>query len=149
MDDITKAEIIEEHWRLMTVRHLTYEIIRKTWRVEELRRTLLPGGMGYSADRVQASPSDKLAKVMDKIIPLEQEIDGIRAAKVEAIARLSREIEQIDDDRCRTILDGYYLSGRSIEEIAEQIGYSVKHTYRLRKVGLQKLRQMRIPTVVY
>lgn len=146
--EISKAEIIEEHWRLMTVRHLTYEIIRKTWRVEELRRTLLPGGMDYSADRVQSSPSDKLAKVMDKIIPLEKEIEGIQLAKVEAIARLSHEIEQIDDDRCRTILDGYYLSGRSIEEIADQIGYSVKHVYRLRKLGLVKMRQMRIPPVV-
>lgn len=134
---------------LLKVRRLSYEIWRKELRLEEIRSTLLPKAITYDGDRVQTSPEDRMSEVMAKVVDLDAQVKKLRALKARAIITLGDDIDRVDDERCRAVLDAYYIGGQRMAAIADGLGYSIQHTYRLRKLGVEKMRRMRKPDVVY
>ena len=43
----------------------------------------------------------------------------------------------------RAVLDAYYIAGQRMTDIAESMAYSRQHVYKLRRAGVEKMRQMR------
>lgn len=125
--------------QLYSVRTIDRTIWRLQLRRDELQSCLLPGSVRYDTDRVQSSPQDRFADVAAEVADLDCTIRELMRAKAEAIMDLSHKIEALDDEREKVILTAYYISSKPMPEIAERIGYSLPHTYRLRRSGATKL----------
>lgn len=124
---------------LLQVRVLERTIWRKTMQHDELESCLLPAAIRYDKDVVQTSPEDKLADIAAAVIELEKEIRILKQRKAKLAWEIGSAIEQLEDDREKTILMAYYVGRVPMHEIAERIGYSIQHTYRLRKAGTAHL----------
>lgn len=133
---------------LLQPKRISDEIWRKTLRRKELESCLLPKGISYDKDRVQSSPEDQTARVMAEVADLDHQIEELQQRRAFQILEVSELIDRLDDSREATILDAYYLGGKSMGEIAEHLHYSFQHTYRLRAAGVEKMRKMRIESVV-
>ena len=49
----------------------------------------------------------------------------------------------LEDSREKAILEAYYIGQKSMNEIADRMNYSLQHTYRLKRDGVEKMRKMR------
>ena len=133
-------EVISVHDDLISrVRSIDRTIWRLTIRRDELQSCLLPGAVRYDVDKVQSSPKDKLADIAAAVVDIDRTISELQRAKADAILQLSERIEKLDDEREKVILTAYFIGRKSMTEISDKLGYSVKHVYRLRKMGLQKV----------
>ena len=59
---------------LMQIRRKGIIIRRKETQRDELRACLLPGAIRYDRDRVQSTPTDKMADVIARVDELDREI---------------------------------------------------------------------------
>lgn len=69
--------------------------------------------------------SDEIKETAEKLASLMKEID--------------RTIKKVGNSEVEAVLEMRYLSFMSWEEIAESLGYSVSHIFRLHKIGLKKV----------
>lgn len=131
--------ITDTHRYLLRIRELEWTIWRMCLRRDELQSCLLPAGVRYDKDVVQTSPEDKLGAIAGAVIELDQRIQKLQQQKARMVMEIGAAIEQLDDERERTILVAYYISRKSIKDIAKAITYSESHTYQLRRQGVQHL----------
>lgn len=128
---------------LFNIRNEYKEIGILQERVASLTMSLLPSGIRYDLDKVQTSPSDPMTERMiviaDYQSQLESQIDGLLVRHVQA----QRLINTLEDSRERQVLGLYFLNmpPESMAKVAETIGYSQQHTYRLFERGIQNLRK--------
>ena len=94
-------------------------------RLRELAEGLSSPTMG---DRVAASKGNTSMQTVDKIVDLQVEIDKEIAELVDMIAEIHAKIEQLSDPAEKAVLTERYINGRSWEEIAEIVGYTVRQT---------------------
>lgn len=105
---------------------------------------------GWMALAVSVSPvlSDMphLGGVSDRVLDAVQHIADIDAEldrEIDRKVNLRREIESciigIPDDKLRDVLRNIYIDGKTIEETAEHIGYSARHTRRLHAFAVNVL----------
>ena len=105
---------------------------------------------GWMALAVSVSPvlSDMphLGGVSDRVLDAVQHIADIDAEldrEIDRKVNLRREIESciigIPDDKLRDVLRNIYIDGKSIEETADRIGYSARHTRRLHALAVNVL----------
>ena len=66
---------------LMQIRRKEIIIRRKETQRDELRACLLPGAIRYDRDRVQSTPTDKMADVIVRVDELDREIEQLRREK--------------------------------------------------------------------
>lgn len=52
---------------------------------------------------------------------------------------ITKAIEMIADDKQKAVLKFYYLDGLSVDDIAEEMGYSVRSIYRLKTKALKNI----------
>lgn len=124
---------------LYQVRTIDRTIWRLQLRRDELQSCLLPGAVRYDKDKVQTSPMDKLADIAAAVADLDEKISYLQRSKAAAILETSEAIERLADEREKVILTAFYIGKRSMEEIADKMGYSIQHTYRLRRAGVLKV----------
>ena len=136
------SELQETYDTLLGPKRILDEIWRKGLRRQELKNCLLPSGITYDKDPVQTSPEDSMARIMAEIDEIDQQIERLQECRAMEILRLSRVIDALDDPREATVLDAYYLGGRSMREIADHMHYSVRTVYRLRTSGAEKMANM-------
>ena len=71
------------------------------------------------------------------------DIDAELDREIDRKVNLRREIESciigIPDDKLRDVLRNIYIDGKTIEETAERIGYSARHTRRLHALAVNVL----------
>ena len=106
---------------------------------------ILPSGIRYDKDSVQSSPEDHMletvtrySKDMDKYRrQLEHHLRSIAPKRSRAIAMISK----LDDSMQRQVLELFFLDSRrlTMEQVAEQIGKSVRHTFRTYQAALKNL----------
>lgn len=124
---------------LLQVRDLERTIWRLTMRRDELQACLLPIAIRYDQDRVQTTPEDKVATLAAAVADLDVQLQELRMRKADLVSEVADAIDKLDDDREKTILTAYYVGRISMEGIADKIGYSLSHCYRLRRQGVQHL----------
>ena len=126
---------------LMQIRRKEIIIRRKETQRDELRACLLPGAIRYDRDRVQSTPTDKMADVIVMVADVKV---GVTAADQEIasmllVIEISDAIETLEDDYERTVLTEFYIARAPMTEVADAINYSVRRAYHFRKMGVTHL----------
>lgn len=124
---------------LLAPLRLSNEIWRKEMRCKALKACLLPTGITYDQDKVQTSASDRMSEVMAKVGDLNLQIAMLQKERALAILEISQAIDKLTDEKEKTVLDAYYIGQLNMQEIADHQGYSLSHTYYLRRCGAEKL----------
>lgn len=124
---------------LMQIRRKEIIIRRKETQRDELRACLLPGAIRYDRDRVQSTPTDKMADVIVRVDELDREIEQLRREKASLVIEISDAIETLEDDYERTVLTEFYIARAPMAEVADAINYSVRRAYYFRKMGVTHL----------
>lgn len=146
MDDL--MDLKETYEFLLSPRRLADEIWRKDIRRQELRACLLPAAITYDKDRVQVTPEDRMAETMAEVADLDAEIEILQRRRARQIRLISKALDQLEDGREKAILEAYYIGRKSMNEIAEHMSYSLQHTYRLKRDGVENMRKMRNAYVI-
>lgn len=128
---------------LMQIRRKGIIIRRKETQRDELRACLLPGAIRYDRDRVQdrvqSTPTDKMADVIARVDELDREIEQLRREKATLVIEISDAIEKLEDDNEKTVLTEFYIARAPMTEVADAINYSVRRAYHFRKMGVTHL----------
>lgn len=135
-------ELNETYDFLMQIRRKEIIIRRKEMQRDELRACLLPGAVRYDRDKVQSTPTDKMSDVMARVDELDREIERLKLEKAQAIIEISDVIEKLDNDKEKAVLTAFYIKAASMEAVAGIVCYSVRHTYLLRKQGVEHLKEV-------
>ena len=147
MDEL--MDLKETYEFLLSPRRLADEIWRKDIRRQELRACLLPAAITYDKDRVQVTPEDHMAETMAEVADLDAEIEILQRRRARQIRLISKALDQLEDGREKAILEAYYIGRKSMNEIAEYMSYSLQHTYRLKRDGVENMRKMRNAYVIF
>lgn len=109
--------------------------------IDKARLSLLPGGVDYSADRVQGGGgADKYPAVMDTIIEKEKQIVELNSRRLWLVnERIPQLIAQIRNDLARDVVDAYYTTDATMEEVCEMCNVSWATAYRYRRIGLDEI----------
>ena len=101
-----------------------HEIERLEAEREALLSLLDVGGIDYSKDKVQTSPSDKMSEIIAKAADKDSEIRSNIGMCEMLQGRMVEEIKKCSDEISRTILINRYLLGMQWQEIADSMNYS-------------------------
>lgn len=127
---------------LMRIRRIEWTIKRLALEHDELQTCLLPSAIRYDKDVVQTSPEDTLSAITSKVLELEARIRAMNELKADTITELGKAIGQLQNQMEGTVLTAYYIRRMTMEQVSEQIGKSLQHSYRLRKRGVAHLAQL-------
>lgn len=120
---------------------LANKIKRIEYQIETLRTNLEPNAVRYDLDKVITSPKDIMAETFEKIDELETELKETRAERRRLQERMADLFSELEESPEKTILFGYDLQGMTMEQIATDLNYNVKHCYKLRDKGIRELRE--------
>lgn len=73
--------------------------------------------------------------ILEKI-ELEERIKRLKAKSKKLRSETLEEIDRVEDPRYSEILEGFFIDCKSLEEIAENTGYTIRHVYRLYSEGV-------------
>lgn len=106
--------------------------------IEALKCSLLPSGIRYDTDRVQTSPSDRMMETYARIDELERELVEENLKRSQAILAVDLAMDKMPDSQGKTILMEYYIGRISMPKIADGMGFTPRHCYRLRKQAMEE-----------
>lgn len=124
------------------------QYLRQVWRLdntvnakleqlEMLRSLTTKITSNLKEDRVQESlSSDKIPKLICKIIELDKEITTDIDRLVDLKAEVMRKIDNIPDDDYRLLLTLRYLNFKTWEQIAVEMNYTYKWVHEIHKRAL-------------
>lgn len=98
-------------------------------------------GMPRNPDRAVSS----MANAVEKIVDLQAEINADIDRMVRLKAEIMKVIRQVDDPELQTLLEKRYLNFHTWGQIAADMGYNVRHLYRIHD---RALLEIKIPKVV-
>ena len=127
---------------LMRVRSFELTIWRLCLQRDELQSCLLPAGVRYDKDVVQTSPEDKLSTIAGAVIELDQRIQELRQQKARLILEITAAIDRLPNDKESAVLTAYYVKRMTMGDTADAMGYSLQHTYRIRKRAISHLAEI-------
>ena len=124
---------------LRQARDIDRRIDHAAERVERLRARLEAGRMSRITGMPRGGGSD-WTETADRLIELEQAVN----ARVRDMCRIKRQaiaaIDAVDDARYRELLELYYIDGKTWEQVAEAMNYSVRNVTMLHGKALMKVR---------
>ena len=96
-------------------------------------------GIDPSREQVQGGggngSENKFLKVAEYELLIDEKIDKLLEVKQEIITA----VEAVKNDTYRTLLLAYYVNCKTWEQVAEDMGYDVRHIRRLHNVALEKV----------
>ena len=93
-------------------------------------------GMPRNPNHGGSTMADALMKIVDLETELQNHVNRLVDLKEEIMAV----VKAVDNIECQTLLELRYLCFKSCEQIAVDMGYNVRHIYRLHDEALQKVR---------
>ena len=94
---------------------------------ERIKSVKSPSLSGMPRGGIPVTIEDMLSDKLD----LEDRIKRLKKKSKRFKAEILEEIDSLDDPRYCEILESFFIDCISIEDIAENEGYTVRHTYRL------------------
>lgn len=120
-------------------RHIKSQIRKKETELYGLRMSVLPGGIDYSQDKVQTSPSsDQMAKYAARIDDIMHDIERLQdeyAEAIEDIMLACQSLEDIEGD----IISMRWVGGMDFGSISEEVNLSERQMFRKYHDGLEKM----------
>lgn len=101
--------------------------------IEALRYSLLPGAIRYDTDRVQTTPTNKTEELFARIDELETELAAEKDKQITAILTVEGAIRRMPECKEKVVLLQFYIGRISIQDIADGMGITVRHCYRMRR----------------
>ncbi len=98
-------------------------------------------GMPRNPDRAVSS----MANAVEKIVDLQAEINADIGRMVGLKSEIMKAIRQVDDPEFQTLLEKRYLNFHTWGQIAADMGYNVRHLYRIHE---RALLEVEVPEVV-
>lgn len=120
---------------------LNQHINSKLEQIQSLRElatkcTSIITGMPRNPNHGGSTMADALMKIVDLETELQNDVNRLVDLKEEIMAV----VKAVDNIECQTLLELRYLCFKSWEQIAVDMGYNVRHIYRLHDEALQKVR---------
>lgn len=140
---MSKQNLTPIYKDLMLVRNKDATIRRKETQMMELKACLVSRVSLTGGDRVKASPVNRLEDIEGRIDELSRDVDLLRADKADYIIEVSDLIDRLEDEIEKAILTDFFIGKLSMRDIADSLGYTVQHAYRIRRRGLMKLQKMK------
>lgn len=105
--------------------------------LDELSKTL--SAIDYSKDRVQTSQASdaQYVNILARIDELKDEINQSLLKLGDLQIEINRAIDAVEDVTCSLFLSKKYVLMKTMEEIAEDMGYSVGHIYKIQDKALE------------
>ena len=120
-------------------RHIKSQIRKKETELYGLGMSDLPGGIDYSQDKVQTSPSsDQMAKYAVRIDSIMHDIEQLQdeyAEAIEDIMLACQKLEDIEGD----IISMRWVGGMDFGSISEEVNLSERQMFRKYHDGLEKM----------
>lgn len=116
---------------LRDIKKTESRMMRLKIRIVRLEQELLPGGIDYSKDVVQTSPSDRMPDVMAKISELRDDLSAQTVEYIHSTNIAMDVIEKMCDERYARVIFDIYIRGLSRGEVAGDMNYSSSHIKRL------------------
>lgn len=85
------------------------------------------------------SANDRMADAVVKIVDMEAEINRDIDELVELKRDMMSVIKSVDNPKYRMLLELRHLCFKTWQQIAEDMGYSIQHIYRLRNRAYEKI----------
>lgn len=120
--------------------HIDRRINSKLEQLQALRDLATRTNMPLSD--MPGSPNRNITKMEDaivKIVDLSEEIDADVDRLVDLKVEITHAIKKVDDTECALLLELRYLCYKTWEQIAVELGYDIRHIYRLHHFALQKV----------
>lgn len=115
-----KAYLQQIYW-------LHSNIIKKSQQLDELRAdTMGYKAIDYAADRVQSTPTDRMANVVGRYTDLENIVRGMIDEYYYKKDFIINQIISLEDPRYRDILHARYVEFKSLKKIAHEMHYEYK-----------------------
>ena len=130
----------DEVYDFLTMPRKTKARIRaKQMQIEDLRLMMLPGAIRYDKDSVQSTPEDPMAKYVERLDEIEQEIKRLQQVYLKQQRLIAEAIEELEDEREQIILIGQYVRGESYEEIAAELFLGVDRVFQIRRSAVDNM----------
>lgn len=133
---------------LNSIRNMTLKINQKKRELDDLRAQT-PGMTGTaSGERVQSSRSnDPVGIYAAKIADLEEKIEREKADMIEKRHVIINQIQEIENPVFVDILFRRYVLNQRFDQIADDMGYSVRHIIRMHGHALQMFERCHLMSV--
>ena len=80
-----------------------------------------------------------IADLLSDKVELEERIERQKAKSKDLKKEILEEIDSLEDMRHAEVLEAFFIDGISLEDIADNEGYTVRHVYRLYSEAVTKL----------
>ena len=118
--------IIEKKEYLKRYKRAKQRIEAITTELENIRLEALPGGIDYSRDKIQFSPSNsQMDDYVIKVETLINKLNKLKSDSVDICTEILNVISSIDDDTYQAVLHRRYILLQSWEELSESMHYSM------------------------
>ena len=91
----------------------------------------LPGGNGRN---------EKIPKAVERIAQAKEELQQKESACAAIYTETKRAIDALNDTDGRTILSYHYIVGLKWEQVADEVGFTLRHTQRRAKEAIELLK---------
>ena len=123
---------------LMQIRNMDKEIREEVLKIDYLLyKASGAGAIRYDKDHVQTSPDDMMCEAVTEAVTRERRLT-IRHKKLMEMREHTENIIKLWDDNSARFIDIYYLSRKSMTDVAEQIGCSARNVYLIKMKALEK-----------
>lgn len=107
--------------------------------IKRMESTLQGHAIRYDIDKVQTSPSDKVADVIADMEKLLDKRDRLQHEIIAAMDESAALIAKLTDNKHRLVLHYRYTAGLPWAQVAVRVGYDERHTRRLRDEAIALL----------
>lgn len=129
---------------LNTVRRLSVKIKRKEEELEILKIERASTGNFSTDEKVKSSKSkDKVSALAIEIVTLEKEIEELRAEKATVKKDINSILNEIEDEKLYSVLHLRYIQGKTVEAIADELGYTDRHIRNLNNDAIEVFKLLR------
>ena len=94
-------------------------------------------GMQYASDKVQSTDGSSFTRMSDQLIDLEAEITREMIDLATLRRKVIGQIEKLENNTYERILEGRYIETKTLQKIADELGYSYYWTCHLHGLALQ------------
>ena len=123
---------------LQQIYRLKVKIEQRAQQLEELKESASGfKAIDYSADKVQASPSDRMADMVGRFADLEEEINHMIGEYLYKQNYIINQIQMLDDVRYIEVLHRRYVQFMPFRAIAKDLHYDYKYCCRLHGKALR------------
>lgn len=129
---------------LNTVHRLSVKIKRKEEELDILKTERASTGNFSTDEKVKSSKSkDKVSALAIEIVTLEKEIEELRAEKATVKKDINSILNEMEDEILYSVLHLRYIQGKTVEAIADELGYTDRHIRNLNNDAIEVFKLLR------